>query len=279
MMDKESAAEMIQAKALGCLDADERKVLDEYLNLGGELPWKEYGDYQNLSALLPIILEVEIPNISVKDKVARKIYDAIAELKARKTKEDLEREPDIMYPETTVLGDQLPTEVKNEIIDENREVDRLSPDDSTTDVADKSDDIEIDKPDVMPENFEDLISKSEQSGSGRQKTASEDDKTISQSDGMEKTEEIKPVQSKYRTLLEEKSKRRTQEDIPLVKEKFIEPEKPKKKSSTGLVVDIIVYLVLLGAIAFVYLKLSSDIDQLKNEIEDLRQQQGVSLTE
>lgn len=308
-MDKVAAAEMIQAKALGCLDNKDRKELNEYLNLGGEFPWKEYGEYQNLTSLLPIILEIEAPDASVKDKVARKIYDAIAELKLKKStgSEIIKPEGDFQYPETTVLGEQI-FEEQSEI---NLSLDEIKftpleaeefelPDTSVTEdlsreFSGEEQNEEIEKrveqfsnevlplgvPDVKKEDFpneiigDSIVPESmpltEESIPSPEKSSSED----KMEDKKTQIEKSAAVQSKYRNLLEEKSKRRPVEDIPLKKEKFVEPEKPQKKSGSGIVVDIIIYILLLAAIAFVYLKLSSEIQSLKEEIDLLKQNSGL----
>jgi hypothetical protein len=339
MMDKDTAAEMIQSKALGCLDKTVKKELIEYLNLGGEFPWKEYGEYQNLTSLLPIILELNIPDTKVKDKVAKRIYDAIAEQKARKALEDNISNPiaDIVYPETNVLGDEIipdkfpENELANEvfeemppadtidsidveipldahgaltdeppIIDTGFEIKSPSEEYSDTDLSlpepetyeeelnpeleekislpDDLSDVKIDQP--VESTFENAV---------EELAENLDSETGPEGEKITPPEVDAPIQSKYRKIQEEKLKRKpldeilpekekikrkTSEEIPLQKEKFIETEKPVKKSITGLVVDIIIYILLLAAIAFVYLKLSSEIDSLKKEVNELRKNIG-----
>lgn len=301
MMDKETASEMIQAKALGCLEINDRKILDEYINLGGEFPWKEYGEYQNLAALLPIILEIEAPQISVKDKVARRIYDAIAELKAKKDLRSGETDTgdDLVYPETTVLGDQIfsaqqgDNEKKNEIQDSESIPDtegNLSEEETIPGISGNlSDEFSIQEPEIIKEGI-DSLKLSDETGIKIESEFPEVKDSGEISTKIISTEEpedeikpsqpsvvSKPVQSKYRSLLEEKSKHKpAEEEIPLVKEKFEKPEIPKKKNPSGVVVDIIIYILLLAAIAFVYLKLSSDIDELKKEVNEIKQNTDIS---
>ncbi|MFO7527105.1 MAG: hypothetical protein R6W68_16755 [Ignavibacteriaceae bacterium] len=311
MMDKETASEMIQAKALGCLDIDDKNVLDEYINLGGEFPWKEYGEYQNLTALLPIILEIEVPHVSVKDKVARKIYDAIADLRAKKglRNADVENVEDMIYPETSVLGDQIFSTRKDdeEIPESDNEIDKTYESDREPTIPEVSenlsgekisseispgiknniDEFSIEEPEIINETIDSLNLNDDMNIDMdiRIEQVKEHSEQETGKISAEETEaNIKPltppvvsetVQSKYRTLLEQKSKRQTvEEEIPLKKDKIIAPELPKKKSSSGLVVDIIIYILLLAAIAFVYLKLSSEIDVLKREVNQLKQDTG-----
>lgn len=311
MMDKETASEMMQAKALGCLDFDDKKVLDEYINLGGEFPWKEYGQYQNLTALLPIILEIEIPHVSVKDKVARKIYDAIAESRAKKGLRNADVE-DMIYPETSVLGDQIFSAPKDdeELPDTDRENDKVDesiyeqtlPEVSknlsgnkisselSSEINNNMDEFSIEEPEIINETIDSLKLTDEISNDLDIRIEEVKEHPVYETEKIstEETEATikpsippvvpEPVQSKYRSLLEQKSKRKTiEEEITLKKDKFIEPELPKKKSISGLVVDIIIYILLLAAIAFVYLKLSSEIDVLKREINEMKQDTGAFL--
>lgn len=308
-MDKVAAAEMIQAKALGCLDNNDRKELNEFLNLGGEFPWKEYGEYQNLTSLLPIILEIEAPDVSVKDKVAKKIYDAIAELKAKKTGGSGINKPggELNYPDTTVLGepiledqtelnlsmnegDIIPIKPEEVELPDSSVTENLSPEFSSEepDISLQKNDeqvlnenLPLGTPEVKKEDFpEEIINDStvpESIPLAEEPIPSSEKQSIEEKmeDKSPNIEKSAAVQSKYRNLIEEKSKRKPLEDIPLKKEKFIEPEKPQKKSGSGIVVDIIIYILLLAAIAFVYLKLSSEIQSLKEEIDLLKQNSGI----
>lgn len=308
MMDKDTAAEMIQAKALGCLDSKDRKELNEFLNLGGEFPWKDFGEYQNLAALLPIILEIEAPDVSVKDKVAQKIYAAIAEIKAKKDAEKGIKKPDddIVYPETTVLGDQILPDVSEalppleDITETIKPVESLNLDEvsvsgdlndnireefNETTITQEAEiinrqEIPLGAPDVKSEEFPDEFSIQELVKDSippldippvQDETIIEEKMEINKTPVIEKKE---PVKSKYRELQEERNKRKPVDEIPLKKEKFVEPAPPAKKSLSGIVVDIIIYVLLLAAIAFVYLKLSSEIDSLKKEIQNLKRNSG-----
>lgn len=308
-MDKVVAAEMIQAKALGCLDNNDRKELNEFLSLGGEFPWKEYGEYQNLTSLLPIILEIEAPDVSVKDKVAKKIYDAIAELKAKKTGGSGINKPggELNYPDTTVLGepiledqtelnlsmnegDIIPIEPEEVELPDSSVTENLSPEFSSeepdlslqkNDEQVLNENLPLGTPEVKKEDFpEEIINDStvpESIPLAEEPIPSSEKQSIEEKmeDKSLNIKKTAAVQSKYRNLIEEKSKRKPLEDIPLKKEKFIEPEKPQKKSGSGIVVDIIIYILLLAAIAFVYLKLSSEIQSLKEEIDLLKQNSGI----
>jgi len=60
--------------ALGCLEREDYELMMEYFKSNQDYPWQEFGEYQNLVALLPSFLNIEIPDVLVKDRVARKLY-------------------------------------------------------------------------------------------------------------------------------------------------------------------------------------------------------------
>lgn len=93
MADK-TLTDFLYAYSLGCLEDENKKTLIEYLNSNEDYPWQELGEYQNLAALLPVILELEDPDPSLKDKVARKLYQVQDELKNKHTEETTEEKID-----------------------------------------------------------------------------------------------------------------------------------------------------------------------------------------
>jgi len=60
--------------ALGCLDRNEYFEILEKMQDKLHFPFQELGEFQNLVALLPTILNIETPKPEVKDKVARRLY-------------------------------------------------------------------------------------------------------------------------------------------------------------------------------------------------------------
>ncbi len=86
-MDRNKAIDLIKAKTLGCLTKDEDAEFKEYMENGEDFPWDVLGEYQNLTAMLPILLQLEVPDSELKDNVARKLYKIIEELKAKQQAE------------------------------------------------------------------------------------------------------------------------------------------------------------------------------------------------
>jgi hypothetical protein len=87
MMSNLESKELLQAKALGCLDPEDDVLINKLMKEDENFPWQELGHYQNLVAFLPTILEIEVPEPEVKDNVARKLYELGEKIKAKKEKE------------------------------------------------------------------------------------------------------------------------------------------------------------------------------------------------
>ena len=85
-------SELLYAYSIGCLDKEDLLELNNYFQTGNEFPWQELGEYQNLTALLPSILNMETPGSEIKDKVARKLYRIKNERRPAKTSESIIRE-------------------------------------------------------------------------------------------------------------------------------------------------------------------------------------------
>lgn len=67
-------ASLLHAFALGCLEREDYDQMMDYFKSNQDYPWQELGEYQNLVALLPSFLDIEVPDSRVKDMVARKLY-------------------------------------------------------------------------------------------------------------------------------------------------------------------------------------------------------------
>lgn len=95
MISKKEAAELIFAGVLGCLDRSDQTRLNEYIKSGGELP-PDVGEFQNMAAMLPIMLKAETPSTQLKNKVARKLYRIKDEVRA-KVSDEAVNASDIFY--------------------------------------------------------------------------------------------------------------------------------------------------------------------------------------
>lgn len=138
MIDEHKIMGMLQAKALGCLDAEENKELQEFIDAGHVFPWDELGSYQNVVSLLPLALQLELPDAELKDHVALKLIKLSEQLRINKMLEEdkfeVEEEPDesvngfTNIPETYV---EPPIEIETEetVVEENL-AEALNPEES-----------------------------------------------------------------------------------------------------------------------------------------------------
>ena len=88
MIDEQKIIGMLQARALGCLDENENKELQEFIDAGHLFPWDELGKFQNVASLLPFALELELPDPELKDRVALKLIKLSEQLRANKILEE-----------------------------------------------------------------------------------------------------------------------------------------------------------------------------------------------
>lgn len=116
-MAEKEVMEMISAYASGCMDQENFKNFKDYLDSGGELPKRDLGELQNVISLIPVILEPEKPDPSLKSKVAKNLLAHQSEIKA-KLKEQKHRKTQIEQKEepapTIVNIDHSPKETKDE---------------------------------------------------------------------------------------------------------------------------------------------------------------------
>lgn len=128
MIDEHKIIGMLQAKALGCLDAEENKELQEFIDAGHVFPWDELGSYQNTVSLLPLALQLEAPDAELKDRVALKLIKLSEQLRINKILEEdkfeVEDELDESVDEFTNIPEtyiEPPIEIETEetVVEEN----------------------------------------------------------------------------------------------------------------------------------------------------------------
>jgi hypothetical protein len=97
---------LMYAFALGSLDKEEYEKMLGYIEGGGDFMWQELGEYQNLSSLLVSFLDIENPDIRVKDQIARKLYRLKEQKRPTKSvepvKTEIPKEPVIEEPVASV---------------------------------------------------------------------------------------------------------------------------------------------------------------------------------
>ena len=73
--------EMISAFAIGCMDRKNYKMFRKHLENKGKLPKGELGDLQNIIALIPTILDIETPNVELKDELGKRLIQIQKDMK------------------------------------------------------------------------------------------------------------------------------------------------------------------------------------------------------
>ncbi len=58
MIDEQKVIGMLQAKALSCLDQDDKSKLQDYIDAGHVFPWDELGVYQYVASLITTYFKI-----------------------------------------------------------------------------------------------------------------------------------------------------------------------------------------------------------------------------
>jgi len=237
-VDRNKAIDLIKAKTLGCLTKDEDAELKEYMESGEDFPWDALGEYQNLTATLPILLQVEVPDPELKDNVARKLYKIIEELKA---KQQAELTP---VPDTETETETTEAEPEIETEQEEKEKDVLTEEPIKFSLEEGS---TLSEPELSPESSDSTLD------------LAPAEQIVEEKSGREKVEKI---------VDEKLERQRTIEYIKsYYKEEAASQEGAIKKTK---LFSIILFVVLIILLAVVYFLLSSEISSNKEEIDNLK---------
>jgi anti-sigma-K factor RskA len=253
--------ELLFAYSLGCLDKEELLELNEYFQTENDFPWQELGEYQNLVALLPAILNVETPGPELKDKVARKLYRIKNERRPKKTSENYvsehpsrEIKPDISPEEKAEPSDffeHSKTIEENEEPEagetiKNNQEEEIEPTGISPDAVDN----QIQPP--LQENFEHY--------------------DFSHSDEIDTMGiEINEVPLKQEPLPGKEDKKNYH--LHGISEPPVE-----KKSKSGIILTIIFFVIILAGAFYLYQRFSLNVSAYKTRISSLNKQVS-SLTE
>ena len=78
-MQEKKSIELIILEVLGCLDSDDRNNFLSRKETEENFPWKALGEFQNLSALLPSILNIsELPSAAAKERMINKLSHSLS---------------------------------------------------------------------------------------------------------------------------------------------------------------------------------------------------------
>ncbi len=273
--------DLLHAYALGCLDNEDLLKLQEYLGEGGELSWTDLGEYQNLAALLPSILNIEVPSFELKDKVARKLYRIRNEKRTKKTFEK---------PKTEEIstGEKIPAPQEKEerlsnvfrrtrslLEDENENRQEETP----SEVESKQSDNQLNVEAFEVVSTKDKTSEMKRPPHETQILGRESQGFIKKTADELKEESAKeePGFSDTEKYDREKHSSKHHKEISLAEKKHYqlhgikEAEKEKKKAG-WLVLTIFLFLIAAAGIVFVYMKVSSEVNVYKSGVDKLNRQ-------
>jgi len=246
MMSNMESMELLQAKALGCLDPEEDALFTKLMKEDENFPWQELGHYQNLVAFLPTLLDIEVPEPEVKDNVAQKLYELGEKDKAEKdedvkqntiAKETEIEEEGFVIEDEPVGNDELPA-----VGEDLANVDTINDGISFTEHGPQ---------------LQNLLNDEKKVG---QKPL------IKQQQRKTETETI-PVKPKKG--FEQKKVKSYVTKYPA--------SAADSKSKVGLIVTVILFAIALLAVIFVYFNLSSDIQENREKIDMLERQIGTKI--
>jgi hypothetical protein len=308
MIDEQKIIGMLQAKALGCLDAEDNKELQEFIDEGHVFPWDELGKYQNVASLLPLALPLEIPDAELKDRVALKLIKLSEQLRIKKLLEEdkfeVEQELDENVDEFTNITEPyvepaIEIETEETVVEENLAV-ALNPEEATFNLDEvvlpniDPDEVSNDNllEEVMIESpFETLVDEAEidypqvEEVEINEVLAEPDpqkivklEQLVGKVDKVSKPIEESEDQSKQvdwtKKSVAEKMFKAIEQDFDSLKHHYVESE---RKTIRGLLFVYVIIAVLLALLIFSFFKFSSDVDGLKNEIKDLKKKITSSL--
>ena len=246
MMSNMESMELLQAKALGCLDPEDDALFTKLMKEDENFPWQELGHYQNLVAFLPTLLDIEVPEPEVKDNVARKLYELGEKNKVEKD-EDVNQNTIAKESESEEDGFVIEEEPV-----ENAELPVVGED--LTDVENTTDGILIKEHEVP---LQDLLN-------DEIKVKQEPLKKQQHGKTETKTPPVKP-----KNEFEQKKVKSYVTKYPA--------GAADSESKVGLIVTVILFAIALLAVIFVYFNLSSDIQENRDKIDMLERQIGTKI--
>lgn len=307
MITKKEAAELIYAGVLGCLDRADQTKLNEYLKAGGELP-PNLGEFQNIAAMLPIILQAENPDPKLKDKVARKLYRIKDEIRAKAAADKTDASPaEIFYnnsrenrKSSSTLENKLSTTEPEKLIitESDQEIEPAEEQQVSSETPEPEDTTpkqisgEIDNEDFEPvtpsrNTFESYKSTREKVLEGNfedvpEEKPQEEEKPDAKVPASDKVKTYERVVTKerpaYRTSTREtpymktSTRDRGKSFEKAYKRRYVTEETSSKNKGIAFWLTISLFSILLLALLVFYLNFSSEIKDLKFTNNNLSQQ-------
>jgi len=239
-MSETLVKELLQAKALGCLNTKENEAFLRIMEEDNEFPWEELGQYQNLVAHMPTLLEFESPDPEVKNKIVMEFQN---QSEAVQSEEEVNKEniPDLTETIEVIEDEELIIEEEEIVLTDIQQKDKVDRKKSVVSGISIKD---PEKPEIDVNAF---------------KTA--------------KTKFIEKQKDKPQISVVKKE--RPSKPPKNYVSKFSEDE--KVSGNKILTIAGVVIVIILIVLLVMYLGLSSEIDENKNEIEKLKQRIGLTI--
>ncbi len=249
--------EMIAAFSVGCMDKQNFVQFKEYMQQDGDLPSGEMGELQNIVAMIPIILDIEKPHPSIKDKVAKRLIEIKDEIKAKIINE---RKSSSTFSKTFTAP-----------IDEQENVSFKSTKTSTQSFSPRLTNINLSQTKTSKDDFAEYLEKRKTKIQTKEQTTSINQEFIPAPLPPTKENTFESIPNKQETFVQAQSEKKTTSTV----QPFNETE-DNKPSSWIAILSIIISLLLftvLGYYAFINIqKLNNKITDLQNELKTAKNQ-------
>lgn len=272
MIEEQKIKSMLHANALGCLDKQDLLEICQYIDDGFNFPWAELGKFQKIASMLPLILDIEIPDPILKDNVAVKLKKLSEELRRKQSEESSVEQVETIEQQLEAASGIL--EVK-ESESETKTQETVNLNEITLTETEQAVVGSIDE-DVISQVVSEVTEEKEKSPEENKNDNYVEDNSepknlnenVENNDGIEEQIEI------HKKSLAEKIQKAFEQDLDLLKYNFEESE---KKLTKGLFTVYIIIAVLLALLIFSFFKFSADINSLEDEIKQLKKPNSLGL--
>lgn len=277
MTDKKIIQDLLPANALGCLSIEDTLNFKSVIDENPDFPWEELGEYQLTASLIPLTLNIESPSPKLKDKIALRLIKLRDEEKAKLEEEKLKQEAfeaEQREKERIALEEAEQRERERVALEEaeQREKERIAFEEAEAlrKAEEEANQIKEEQA-VLPETQSEPVEVSsliEQEPEKRSKS-SEGNDIIAREEKRVYLQD--PFFDSGKKSMFEKMLRSLEVDLQELKSKY---EDTEKKLTRYIFIAFISIAILLALIIFMLFKFTSDINVLREEIKDLKDQKS-----
>lgn len=308
MIDEQKVIGMIPVKAIEALSPDDDAELKSFIDESFSFPWDELGKYQIVASLLPLSLQLEIPEPQLKDNVALRLIKLAEEIRMKKLREEeklkarqdietsVEEYPVQMEERVDIVSEDISFKVPDELepfnLDEiplpDIEDDNLSRQEDKQELLEEesvnlidNQTIETQETSVDIPSFE-AISVTQEYITDQNVNVVEEVNTESITEIFETPEpqpfipaETKPQEENLEVKATEHGKKSVSEKMLRALELDLDSLKSsfnetEKRLTKNLLLAYIAIAILLALLIFAFFKFTSDINKLEKKIEDVK---------